>query len=90
MNESELQAIVLKALRNVAPEVATDQIRLDADLRDQLDIDSMDFIRLMAAIEKEVGVRLEELDRARITSVNDLVAIFSTALARSVRDAARQ
>lgn len=43
MNNSDLRKIVLKHLHQIAPEANLDTIDENADLRSQLDIDSMDF-----------------------------------------------
>jgi hypothetical protein len=42
-NEKEIKEVVLRALNNVAPEVDLASIDPTRDLRDQIDIDSVDF-----------------------------------------------
>jgi acyl carrier protein len=44
VNEADLQRRVLEALYSVAPEADGEPLDPDANFRDQLDIDSMDFL----------------------------------------------
>jgi acyl carrier protein len=82
MTEAELRTTVLRALRAIAPEVPSEQIQVDADLREQLDIDSLDFVRLLTGLEEELGVRIEQAEHARLRTVNDFVACMAAARAQ--------
>jgi hypothetical protein len=46
VTETEIRQIVRQALSNVAPEVDLASIDPKKDLRDQIDIDSVDFLNL--------------------------------------------
>jgi acyl carrier protein len=74
MNEADIRAAVLQALRSIAPEVPSDRIRPGEDLRDQLDLDSMDVVNLLAALEEKLGVHIEETDHARLATLDGAVA----------------
>jgi acyl carrier protein len=62
MNRDEVREVVLSILGEIAPEVDRSTIRADADLRDELDIDSMDFLRLVVRIDERLGVAIPEGD----------------------------
>jgi len=41
----------------------------EVDLRDQLDIDSMDLLNFITAVHKQMGVNIPEADYPRLTSL---------------------
>jgi acyl carrier protein len=90
MTEAELRTTVLRALRAIAPEVPSEQIQVDADLREQLDIDSMDFVNLLTALEEELGVRIEQVEHTRLRTLNDIVARLCAAQGRATGSGAAQ
>ena len=81
MTETELRAAVLAALVGVAPEA--EEIALDPaeNLRDQLDIDSMDFLNFMIAVHESVGVEIPEADYGQVASLDGCVSYLSRKLA---------
>ena len=44
------------------------------DLREELDLDSMDFLNLLDSIAKETGVNVPESDYSRVNSLQSLTA----------------
>lgn len=73
MEERELRAEVLRALRAVAPEVEEGTLDPRAPLREQVDLDSIDFLRFLAELEARLGVAIPEAEYARLTSLDSLV-----------------
>ena len=53
MSRDEIKEAVLRALSDVAPEADPSTLRTDVDLRDQLDIDSMDFLNFVIGIHEQ-------------------------------------
>lgn len=72
----DIRACVLACLAEVAPEAEAefDTLEGDADLREQLDLDSMDFLNVLIAIARETGVEVPERDYALVRSLDALVA----------------
>jgi acyl carrier protein len=64
---------VLEALRaavgRVAPGADLDAIDADADLREQLDIDSIDFLRVVQGLHEILGVDVPEADYGRLDTL---------------------
>ncbi|MCI4679669.1 acyl carrier protein [Rhodoblastus acidophilus] len=73
MNENEIRAIFLEELGNIAPEMDLVQIDSAADLRETLDIDSMDFLNLVTAIHRRLGVDIPELDYPNLVTLGGAV-----------------
>jgi acyl carrier protein len=69
VSEQEIRDVVLGALRKIAPE--TDPSRIDAGepLRDQLDLDSMDFLNFLIGLHQATGVDIPEADYPRLSSL---------------------
>jgi acyl carrier protein len=74
VTDEEIKALVLRELGNIAPEAESDQIDPAVDLREQLDLDSMDLLNLAIAIHEATGVDIPEADYPQMTSLNGCVA----------------
>jgi len=70
MSDPDYQTIVFATLRQIAPETDPGSLDPDADLRDQLDIDSMDFLNYVLGLNKASGVDIPERDYPRLASIN--------------------
>lgn len=70
MNETEIRAIFLQELGNIAPEMDLQRLDAYADLRDALDIDSMDLLNLMTALHRRLGVNIPELDYPKLMNLD--------------------
>ncbi|NBC88197.1 MAG: acyl carrier protein [Alphaproteobacteria bacterium] len=73
MSEDEIRAVVLEELGNIAPEADMSAVDPKADLREELDIDSMDFLNFITALHDRLGVNVPELDYPKLTTVDGAV-----------------
>jgi acyl carrier protein len=73
MKSEEIRSIVLRQLSLIAPEVRTSELRLDANLREQVDLDSMDFLSLLIGVGHELGIEIPEADYGQIDTIDHLV-----------------
>jgi acyl carrier protein len=78
VSDDELRALILREVGNIAPEVELAQIDPASNLREQVDLDSMDMLNLLIAIHGATGVDIPEADYAKMTSVDDAVAYLRT------------
>jgi acyl carrier protein len=80
MTDAELRTAVLSALASVAPEV--EDITLDPaqDIRDQLEIDSMDFLNFMMAVNQTLGIEVPEQDYGDVASLDGCVRYLARKL----------
>jgi acyl carrier protein len=74
MTRAELQAGVLNALRQVAPEVDAAALRPDQNLRDQVDLDSVDFLNFIIELHRTLGVEVPETDYDALRTLDSTVA----------------
>ena len=71
MNAKEMQARVVEIIRTVAPEVEPAQLRADRPLRDQVDLDSMDWLRVIVGVHEKLHVDIPEKDYAKLRTLDD-------------------
>jgi acyl carrier protein len=79
MNKQELRDVLIAALTAVAPDVDPAAIDPAADLVDQLDIDSMDFLNIVVAVHEQTGIDIPERDYARLSNLEDAVDYLAAA-----------
>ena len=75
----------MQALVAVAPELASVSLQADAPLRDQVDLDSMDFLRFVMALHAQLGVDVPEVDYGKVASVAAAVDYVAARLGVSAR-----
>lgn len=73
MMEDNIRGEVLSVLTTIAPEVEADDIRDDVLLRDQVDLDSMDWLNFLIGIHKRLQVDIPESDYASLRTLTDVV-----------------
>jgi acyl carrier protein len=76
----DVRAIVEEALGNIAPEMDIGAIDPSADLREALDIDSMDFLNFVTAMHQRLGVDVPEIDYPKLATLDGAVAYFEAKL----------
>lgn len=80
MNEADIRAIVLATLKTIAPEVEEDELRPDRPLRNQVDLDSMDWLNFLLGLHQKLKVEIPEADYARLVTLDDVVAYLASKL----------
>jgi acyl carrier protein len=73
MTDEEIKALVLRELGNIAPEAELEQLDPAVDLREQIDLDSMDILNWMIAIHEATGVEIPEADYPQMANLNGCV-----------------
>jgi acyl carrier protein len=69
----ELKRAVLDALLSVAPEADAAALDPTRSLGEQLDIDSMDFLRFVVALHRALGVDVPERDYGKLATLESSV-----------------
>jgi acyl carrier protein len=80
MTEAEIRQAVRDALSNIAPEVDMNAIDPAKDLRDQIDIDSVDFLNFVIGLHKELGIEIPDADVPKLGTLNGCVAYLQSKL----------
>ena len=85
MTRDEVKRIVTEALTRIAPEIDPASIVTGAALRDQLDLDSMDFLNFVLALHERLGVDIPEADYPRLASLDGAIEYVATMLGDRMR-----
>jgi acyl carrier protein len=73
MNDAELKALILELLGGIAPEADYAALAGDADLRETLDLDSMDFLNFVTALHERTGRNIPERDYPELFTVDSAI-----------------
>jgi acyl carrier protein len=80
MSDLDIGAVLREELGNIAPEIDMNSVDPSADLREALDIDSMDFLNFMTAIHQRLGVNIPEIDYPKLMTLNGAVSYLKAKL----------
>lgn len=80
MTDDDIRARVIKTLSGIVPELEPGALKPGQSLRDQLDIDSMDFLNFLIALHQEFGVDVPESDAGKLGSIDACVEYLAQAL----------
>jgi len=81
MTSLDLRAAVMEAVRAVAPEADFATLRPDASLREQLDIDSFDFLNVLIELDKRLGIDIPESDYGQVGTLDAMLAYLARRVA---------
>jgi acyl carrier protein len=82
MNREDIRALVLRELGKIAPEADLAALPESAALREELELDSMDFLHFATALHHALGVDIPESDYERIASLQGCIAYLEARQAR--------
>ena len=71
MTDLECRMLLAEVLADIAPDADLDSVSSDADIRTELDLDSLDFLSLVQGVSARTGVEIPERDYGRLVSISD-------------------
>jgi acyl carrier protein len=74
MNTTEVRETVYAILKSIAPEIEPADIDAAAPLREQIDLDSMDYLNFIVGMHEKLKVEIPESDYRKLVSLDDIVA----------------
>jgi acyl carrier protein len=74
MNAAEIREEVLDILRDIAPDEDLSQLDDNVRFREQLELDSMDFLDIVMELRKRYRIQVPEEDYTHLASMNSTVA----------------
>jgi acyl carrier protein len=77
MTQVQTKELVLRILGEIAPEADLSHLEPDVSFRDQLDIDSMDFLNFVIALDEELHVRIPESDYPKLSTLAGCIELLS-------------
>jgi acyl carrier protein len=70
MTDQELTAVIVRGLREVAPESDPAALRPGQPIREALDLDSFDFLNFLVGLHRTLGIEVPEADYAQLTTID--------------------
>lgn len=80
MNEQAIRDTVFKTLRSIAPEIDPGALVAHQRLRDQVDLDSMDWLNFIVGLHESLKVDIPESDYRKLYTLDDLLAYLRAKL----------
>jgi len=77
MNQDEVRKVVLAELMRIAPELEEGEIVPGKLLREQVDLDSMDWLNFLVALHERLKVEIPEADYAKLGTLDQVVAYLA-------------
>jgi acyl carrier protein len=87
MTSDEITTVVVDVLKRIAPETDLASLQAGVSFRDQLDLDSMDFLNFVVALHERLGIDIPEVDYPRLASLDSAVAYLGSKGITTVREA---
>ena len=84
MTKEDCKKVVLEIISEIAPDEDLSNVRSDVRLRDQLDLDSMDFLDIVMELRKQHGIEVPEEEYQQLASL-DSCAEYLTPKFKEVR-----
>lgn len=69
MTEDQVKQIVIDIINEIAPDEDTSDLKAEINLRDQMDLDSMDFLDIVMELRKQHGIEVPEEDYPKLASL---------------------
>lgn len=79
MEEARARELAAEVLGGIAPEADLATVGADEDLREALDLDSMDFMNFVIGLSKGSGIAIPEADTPKLFTLRGLVAYLGAA-----------
>jgi acyl carrier protein len=77
MTEEQVKQIVIDIIAEIAPDEDATNIKSEINLRDQLDLDSMDFLDIVMELRKQHNIEVPEVDYPQLASLDTCAAYLT-------------
>jgi acyl carrier protein len=81
MSDPDIRKAILEELGNIAPEADLAAVDPAADLREALDIDSMDFLNFVIALHRRLAVDVPEIDYPKLVTLDGAMTYLRAKMA---------
>jgi acyl carrier protein len=82
-NQSDPLEVIEAAISKVAPDVDLASLPPDADLREEAELDSLDFLNVVTAVHESTGIEISERDYPRLATLSGFVDYLGERLSSS-------
>lgn len=79
LTDAAIRARAAEALAAIAPEADLNRLTDDEDLREALDLDSMDFLNFVTSLSRSCGISIPDADAPRLYTLKGVVTYVQAA-----------
>ncbi len=80
MTREEIGKVVLDILERIAPDEDLSNLQDDLPFRDQMELDSMDFLDIVMELRKQYRIQIPEEDYEKLTSMGSTIDFLTPML----------
>lgn len=84
--QEQIRMAVLAIVKRLAPEIDPATIIPDKSLRTQIDLDSMDWLNVLASIDEKLGVNIPEADYGKVQTLDSIVAYLAEKISAAAQE----
>lgn len=77
MEEKQIRTLAAEVLGGIAPEADLATVGDTEDLREALDLDSMDFLNFVIGLGEKTGLKIPEADTPKLHTMQGLLAYLA-------------
>jgi acyl carrier protein len=77
MNPAEVRAVIRDELARIAPEIDFEALDPAVDLREQADLDSMDYLNFLTALHQRLGIEIPDADAQKLATLDGALAYIA-------------
>lgn len=81
MAPTDIREVILEILGDIAPDDNLDDLKDDVAFREQLELDSMDFLDIVMELRKRYRIQIPEEDYQQLASMQSTVDYLSPMMA---------
>jgi acyl carrier protein len=74
MKAKDIRAMILEVIHQIVPDEDLSNLKGDVRIRDQIEMDSMDFLDIMMELRKRYGIKVPEEDYMKLSTLDGSVA----------------
>ena len=74
MKAEDIRAMILEVIHQIVPDEDLSHLKGDVRIRDQIEMDSMDFLDIMMELRKRYGIKVPEEDYMKLSTLDGSVA----------------
>lgn len=85
MNQDPIAARVRRVVREIVPEADVERLDPNRSFRDQIDMDSVEYLNLVLSLEATFGIHIPDADYPKLSTLNGCIAYLKHTLAEPPR-----
>jgi len=82
MTKEKIKSLILEIIAEIVPDEDLSHLKSDVRIRDQIELDSMDFLDIIMELRKRYGIEVPEDDYMELATLDSAVAYLEPRMSR--------